>query len=47
MNEQAVQKVISEYAIENANLRLAVATIKAELEATKLALEEKETNDKK
>ena len=39
MNEQAVQQVISEYAIENANLRLAVATLKAENDQLKTQLE--------
>jgi len=39
MNEQAVQTVISEYAIENANLRLAVATLKAENDQLKTQLE--------
>jgi len=39
MNEQAIQTVISEYAIENANLRLAVATLKAENDQLKTQLE--------
>ena len=32
MNEKAVQKVISDYAMEVANLRVTVATLQAELE---------------
>jgi len=39
MNEQVAQQVISEYAIENANLRLAVATLKLEIEKLKNELE--------
>jgi hypothetical protein len=35
MNEQAIQQVITDYAIENANLRVAVATLQAEIKALK------------
>lgn len=35
MNEQAIQQVITDYAIENANLRVAVATLRAEIKALK------------
>lgn len=31
MNEQAIQQVITEYAMENANLKIAVATLQAQL----------------
>ena len=33
MNEQAVQQVITDYAMENANLRVAVATLKSEIKS--------------
>lgn len=32
MNEQAINQVISNYAIENANLKIQVAILQAELE---------------
>lgn len=32
MNEKAVNQVISDYAVETANLRIQVATLQAELE---------------
>lgn len=35
MNEQAIQQVITDYALENANLRVAVATLQAENRALK------------
>lgn len=35
MNDQAIQQVITDYAIENANLRVAVATLQAEIKALK------------
>lgn len=35
MNEKAINTVISNYAIENANLKVAVATLQAELEELK------------
>lgn len=35
MNEQAINTVITNYAIENANLKVAVATLQAELEELK------------
>ena len=35
MNDQAIQQVIIDYAIENANLRVAVATLQAEIKALK------------
>lgn len=35
MNEQAINQVISNYAIENANLKVAVATLQAELQELK------------
>ena len=35
MNEQAIQEVITDYALENANLRVAVATLQAEIKALK------------
>lgn len=35
MNEQAIQQVITDYALENANLRVAVATLQAEVKALK------------
>ena len=47
MNEQAVQTVISEYAIENANLRLAVATLKAENDQLKTQLEVEKAEEEK
>ncbi|ALV20768.1 hypothetical protein [Carnobacterium antarcticum] len=41
MNEKVVQSVISEYAMEVANLKIAVATLQVELEELK-ATENKE-----
>lgn len=35
MNEQAIQQVITDYAMENANLRVAVAALQAEIKALK------------
>ena len=35
MNEQAINTVITNYAIENANLKVAVATLQVELEELK------------
>ena len=35
MNEQAIQQVITDYALENANLRVVVATLQAEIKALK------------
>lgn len=35
MNDQAIQQVITDYVIENANLRVAVATLQAEIKALK------------
>lgn len=35
MNDQAIQQVITDYAIENANLRVAVATLQAEIKVLK------------
>jgi hypothetical protein len=35
MNEQAIQQVITDYALENANLRVAVATLQAEIKVLK------------
>lgn len=43
MNEKAVNKVISSYAIENANLRMTVANLQIELEELRV---EKENEDK-
>lgn len=40
MNEQVASQVISQYAIENANLRLALATKEAEITTLKTELEE-------
>lgn len=37
MNEKAINVVISNYAIENAHLRVSVATLQAELEELKKA----------
>lgn len=31
MNEQVMQQIIADYAMENANLRIAVATLQAKL----------------
>lgn len=39
MNEKAIQQVISEYAMEVANLRLTVATLQQENEELKNELE--------
>lgn len=41
MNEQAINQVISNYAIENANLRIQVATLQEELNK----LENERNND--
>lgn len=35
MNDHAIQQVITDYAIENANLRVAVATLQAEIKVLK------------
>lgn len=35
MNEQVINNVISDFAMENANLRLTVATLRAQLEDLK------------
>lgn len=45
MNEQVVSQVISQYAIENANLRLALATMENELAELKSELESKEEGE--
>ena len=45
MNEQDVSQVISQYAIENANLRLALATMENELAELKSELESKEEGE--
>lgn len=44
MNEQAINQVISNYAIENANLRIQVATLQEEL--NKLENERKNDSEK-
>lgn len=41
MNEKAINQVISEYAIEVANLRIMVSTLRNELEEAKQDLKEK------
>lgn len=46
MNEQAINQVITNYAIENANLKVAVATLQVELEELK-ALQNTETEGDK
>ena len=43
MNEQAINQVITGFAIENANLKIQVATLSAELEK---AQEQKNTEEK-
>lgn len=40
MNEQAINKVISKYAIEQANMRVALETVVAENEKLKKEIEE-------
>lgn len=45
MNEKAVQQVITDYALEVANLKVAVATIQAELEELKAAQTTEETKE--
>lgn len=40
MNEQAINKVISNYAIEQANMRVALETVVAENEELKKEIEE-------
>ena len=42
MNEQAINNVIRDYAVENANLRISEATLIQELKATKEKLAETE-----
>ena len=43
MNEKAIQQVITDYALENANLKVAVATLQMELEDLKEAQNMEET----
>ena len=45
MDEKVFNKLISEYAMENANLRLAVITLDAELKKLKKELEEKKNKE--
>ena len=45
MNEQAINTVITGYAIENANLKIQVATLQAELE--KIQQEQKQNEEEK
>ena len=47
MNEKAINQVISNYAIENANLKVAVATLQAELEDLKAEKNTEETKEEK
>lgn len=47
MNEQAINTVISNYAIEVANLRLKVATLQSELEKVKEEQKEEEKGEVK
>lgn len=44
MNEQAINQVISSYAVENANLRIQVATLQEEL--NRLESERKNDSEK-
>ena len=37
MNEQAINQVISNFAIENANLRIQVANLQSEMESLKVS----------
>lgn len=47
MNEQAINTVITNYAIENANLKVAVATLQAELEDLKAEKNTEEIKEEK
>lgn len=47
MNEQAINTVITSYAIEVANLRIQVATLQAELEDLKAEKNTEETKEEK
>lgn len=46
MNEQAINAVISDYAIENANLKVAVATLQYEIEEMRSDLKEERKGEK-
>ncbi len=47
MNEKAINTVITNYAVENANLRIQVATSQAELEELKALQNTEETKEEK
>lgn len=47
MNEKAINTVISNYAIENANLKLQVASLQVELESLKESESAEETEEEK
>jgi len=48
MNEQAINTVITGYAIENANLKIQVATLSSEMEELKASQnKEEETKEEK
>lgn len=47
MNEKAINTVISNYAVETANLRIQVATLQAELEDLKAEQNTEETKEEK
>lgn len=46
MNEQAINTVITEYAVEVANLRVMVATLQQQLEEAQQNTEEEKGEDK-
>lgn len=45
MNEKAINNVISGFAIDNANLKIQVATLSAELEDLKAQMEQTDTTE--
>lgn len=47
MNEKAINSVISNYAIENANLKIQVASLQVELESLKESESAEETEEEK